>query len=129
MTTDGWVLTSVWFSGPIRRRDPVSWSWLVGAADWINHAILTREEAGSSIRALGERRLLRERAGVISLTPAARKGLAAAYGKRKRMGVFKVWAAADALIALQKPGGAKLRGPGPSVFARAVEAYYERNRS
>jgi hypothetical protein len=75
---------------------------VVATADWINHAILSYEEASAGVRALARRGLLVERAhGVLVLSLAARNGFAAAYGTRKRMGVFKLWDVADALIARQ----------------------------
>ena len=96
------MLVTPWFAGPVTRRDPAAWRNVVATADWINHAILSYEEASAGVRALARRGLLVERAhGVLVLSLAARNGFAAAYGTRKRMGVFKLWDVADALIARQ----------------------------
>jgi hypothetical protein len=126
VTTDGWILVSLFFAGPVKRSDVAGWKLAIGAADWINHAVVTYEELSSSVRSLARHGLLVERAGgVVALAPAAKKGLAAAYGTRKRMSVFKLWEAADALIARQKPRPSTLKGPTPSVYRRAVESYVE----
>ena len=124
--TSGWVLTALYHAGPVRRADPVQWSLVIAAADWINHAVLSFDELHTGVRDLGARHLLRERAGVISLTPGAWTAFVAAYGARKRMSVFKLWAAAEILIAQRKPGTSTLEGPTRSVFRRAVEAYHRR---
>ena len=124
MTTDGWLLVTLYFAGPVKRRDPAAWSHVVATADWINHAILSYEEAASSVRALARRGMLAERGGShLVLSPVARKGLSAAYGTRKRMSVFKLWDAADALIAKQPLRPSPVRGPSRSVYERARRLY------
>jgi hypothetical protein len=123
-TADGWLLVTLWFAGPVTRRDPAAWRHVVATADWINHAILSYEEASAGVRSLARRGLLVERAnGVLVLSPAARKGFAAAYGTRKRMGVFKLWDVADAVIARQKPRASTVRGPTRAVYRRALQSY------
>ncbi len=57
------------------------------------------------------------------VSPAARKGFTAVYGARKRMGVFKLWDAADALIAQQKVRPSPVKGPTRAVYRRALESY------
>jgi len=124
VTSEGWLLVTLYFTGPVMRRDPAAWKHFLGTADWINHALPTYEEVSTGLRALARRGLVAERAnGLVVLTVAARKGLAAAYGTRKRMGVFKLWDAADALIAKQKVRPSPARGPSPSVYRRALEGY------
>jgi hypothetical protein len=123
-TADGWLLVTLWFAGPVTRLDPAAWRHVVATADWINHAILSYEEASAGVRSLARRGLLVERAnGVLVLSPAARKGFAAAYGTRKRMGVFKLWDVADAVIARQKPRASTVRGPTRAVYRRALQSY------
>ena len=123
-TADGWVLVTLWFAGPVPRRDQAAWRNVVATADWIDHAILSYEEASAGVRALARRGLLVERAhGVLVLSLAARKQFAAAYGTRKRMGVFKLWDIADALIARQKVRASSVRGPTRAVYRRALQSY------
>jgi hypothetical protein len=123
-TADGWLLVTLFFTGPVTRRDPAAWRSVVVTADWINHAILSYEEVSVGVRALARRGLVAERAGgVLVLSPAARKGFAAAYGTRKRMGVFKLWDAADALIARQRVRVSAVRGPTRAVYERALRSY------
>jgi hypothetical protein len=123
-TADGWLLVTLWFAGPVTRRDPAAWRNVVATADWINHAILSYEEASAGVRTLARCGLLVERAdGVLVLSPAARKGFASAYGTRKRMGVFKLWDAADVLIARQKVRTSPVKGPTRAVYRRALQSY------
>jgi hypothetical protein len=120
------MLVTLFFVGPVKRSDAAGWKLVVGTADWINHAVVTYEELSSGVRALARRGLLVERAGgVLALSPAARKGMADAYGTRKRMSLFKLWEAADALIDRKKERASAVKGPTPSVFRRAVESYVE----
>ena len=128
-STSGWLLVSLYFAGPLGRRDLGAWSHLVATADWINHGILMHEELVSGMRNLSSRGLLEERRGAIRLTRRARRALTMAYGKRKRMSVFKLWGAANELIERQVPGPARVRPVTRSFFDRAVEAYYERGRA
>jgi hypothetical protein len=51
-TADGWLLVTLWFAGPVTRRDPAAWRNVVATADWINHAILSYEEASAGVRTL-----------------------------------------------------------------------------
>jgi hypothetical protein len=124
MTPEGWLLVTLYNAGPVRRRDAAAWRKVIFFADWINHAILSYEEVSAGVRALARRGLVVERTGgVLVLSLGARKGLAAAYGTRKRMSVFKLWAAADALIAQQKVRPSTARGPSPGVYRKALESY------
>ena len=124
MTAEGWLLVTLYSTGPVKRRDPAAWKNVIFFADWINHAIMSYEEVSAGVRALARRGLVVERAGgILVLSLAARKGLAAAYGTRKRMGVFKLWDAADALIAQQKVRTSPVRGPTRAVYRRALESY------
>ena len=127
MGADGWVFVTLHFSGPVTRRDPASWRHVVATADWINHGILSYEELTVGVRTLARRGLLTKRgqgaAEVIVLTAVARKGLAAAYGARKRLGVFKLWEAGERLIAAQRERPSTVRGPAPTVYARALALY------
>jgi hypothetical protein len=76
----------------VRRRDVAAWKNVIAFTDWNNHAIMSYEEVSAGVRALARRGLVvAERAGgVLVLSVTARKGLAAAYGARKRMSVFKL---------------------------------------
>jgi len=124
VTSDGWLLVALYNTGPVTRRDPAAWKNVIAFADWINHAILSYEEASAGVRALARRGLLVERAGgILVLRLAARRGLAAAYGQRKRMGVFKLWEAADELILKQPLRPSAVRAPTRSVYRRALQAY------
>jgi hypothetical protein len=120
------MLVSLFFAGPVKRSDAAGWKVVVGTADWINHAVVTFEELSSGVRALARRGLIVERVGgILVLSPAARKGMADAYGTRKRMSLFKLWEAADALIGRQKERPSAVKGPTRSVYRRAVESYVE----
>jgi hypothetical protein len=123
MTNDGWLLVSLFHAGPIRRSDPLGWKHLIGVADWINHAILSHDEVCTGVKTLARHGLLVEKAGVLVLTLRARRGMAAAYGTRKRMSVFKLWDAGDVLIASQKERASTVKGPTARVFRAALEAY------
>jgi hypothetical protein len=127
MSEPGWLLVSFYFAGPVGRRDVEGWSHLVGTADWINHSVLMHEELVEGMRVLSSRGLLEERRGAIRLTRNARRALTMAYGKRKRMSVFKLWDAGEALIARQAPCPMRVRPVTPAFFARAVEAYLKRS--
>jgi hypothetical protein len=75
VTPDGWLLITLFFTGPVTRRDPAAWRNVVFTADWINHAILSYEEVSAGVRALARRGLVVERAGgILVLSLAARKG-------------------------------------------------------
>jgi hypothetical protein len=124
MTTEGWVLVTLFHSGPVKRRDPAAWKHVLFVGDWINHAIMSYEEVSAGVRALARRGMVVERAGgVLVLSLAARKRLAAAYGARKRMSVFKLWEAGDGLIARQQLRPSPVRGPTRAVYRRAAEGY------
>jgi hypothetical protein len=78
MTAEGWLLVTMYNSGPVKRRDPAAWKNVIFFADWINHAIMSYEEVSAGVRALARCGLVVERAGgVLVLSPAARKGFAA----------------------------------------------------
>ena len=126
MSNAGGILVAFHFHGPVERRDALAWSYLVGTADWINHAILTYKELVEGVRELVAHGLLQERNQSIGLTRKARATFARAYGGRKRMSVFKVWAAADALIATQEAGVTRWRPVSRARFARAVQLYQDR---
>jgi len=126
MAESGWLLVSFFFAGPVARRDVAGWSHLVATADWINHAILTREEVAGGMRDLSVRGLLEERDERIRLTRRAVRALHAAYGERKRMAVLKLWDVGEELIAAQEKGAKPVRPVSRPLFERAIKAYLDR---
>ena len=129
MSASGWFLVAVNFCGPIDLKDPVGWSYLIGTADWINHAMISREEIASALRDLSRRGLLAERHGHLVRTRKAATAFERMYGKRKRMSVMKLWEAAEEFIDTQAARHDPLKPPTRKLYERALAAYHERMRN
>jgi hypothetical protein len=129
MSSSGWLLTAIYFAGPTAMKDAEAWSYVIGTGDWINHAIFTYEELASALCDLASRGLVTERRGQLVLSRKAQAGFTAIYGKRKRMALMKVWAAADDFIKEQAAKAKPFTPPSKELFDLALAAYYARMRN